>query len=132
MSPPTAPSTTSAAHEGDPRSGPTMLVAIVGTIVFLAVVVFTIVLFQNVQRREDETKLLAPRPQELADLQFKQLAPLAGYEAIDPQQNVYGIPIERAMELFVARGGQVGKPARAPTTIAVPASAPASTHPTGS
>jgi len=132
MSTPTAPTTAPDAHDGDPSSGPTVLVAIVGTILFLAVVVFAIVLFQNVQRREDQAKLLAPRPQELADLQFKQLAPLVGYEAIDPQNNVYGIPIERAMQLFVERGGQTGKPTTAPATIAVPASVPTSTRPAGS
>lgn len=114
------------AHGGDPRPGTTVLVGLIGAILFLAIVVFTIVLFQNVQTREEQTKVISAAPRELLDLQFQQLAPISEYGAIDPQNNVYSVPIDRAIQLYAERQ----KPgAAAPTTIPVSgvgtASAPA-------
>jgi hypothetical protein len=117
----TQPPTTEA-YDGDPRSGATLLVGFIGAILFLAVSVFGLVLFLNAQRREELTKDYAEPPRELLELQMQQRLPLAEYSVIDPQNQVYGLPIERAMELVVQRGATTSAPASrkstsAPTTM---------------
>jgi hypothetical protein len=88
--------------DGDPRSSLTVIVGIIGAILLLAVVVLAQVLFYNVQRVEEQTKVLASRPQELLDLQAKQLGQIHATRYIDQEHGVVAIPIDRAMELFAA------------------------------
>lgn len=68
----------------------------------LAVALLAQVLFYNAQRIEDQTKLYAGKPQELADLQAKQLAQINVYRYVDRQKDIVAIPIDRAIELYAA------------------------------
>jgi hypothetical protein len=86
----------------DPQATGTVLVFIIGAILLLAVSVFGIVLFQNVQFYEDQRKLYAAKPQELAQLQAAQLAKINEYRYIDQDQGVVAIPIDEAIELYAA------------------------------
>lgn len=86
----------------DPRASSTMLVFIIGVILLLVIVVFGIVLFQNVQHYEDQRKLYAAKPRELARLQAGQLAAINEYRYVDQAQGIVAIPIDRAIALYAA------------------------------
>lgn len=109
---------------GDPPAATTILVGIIGGILLLAVVLVAQVLFYNVQRSEDEVKLYAVRPQELADLQAKQLAEISSYRYVDRAQGVVAVPIDRAIELYVAEQKAPAAPARMQAPERPPAIAP--------
>jgi hypothetical protein len=87
---------------GDPPAATTVVVGSVGIILALAVTLLAQVLFYNAQRIEEQTKLYAGKPQELADLQAKQLAQINVYRHVDRQQGIVAIPIDRAIELYAA------------------------------
>ena len=95
-------------HNGDPRAGSTLLVGLIGTILLLAVVVLAQVLFYNVQQMEDQTKLYAPRPQALLQAQAEQLAQINTYRYVNQKDGIVAIPIDRAIELYVAEMKSAG------------------------
>jgi hypothetical protein len=101
---------------GDPPASLTAIAGIVGGILLLAVVLLAEVLFYNVQRIEDETKLYAGKPPELADLQARQLAQINAYRYVDQAKGVVAIPIDRAMELYVADVQATSLPGKIPST----------------
>ncbi len=90
-------------HHGDPDPTAVITVGIVAAIVILAVLVFAVVLFQNAQALEDERKVLSTRSLTLAEEQTRQLAQINQYRYISEPDGVVTIPIDRAIELFVAR-----------------------------
>ena len=98
---------------GDPKSSTTLIAGLIGAIGLLVIVVAAQVLFYNVQRYEDERKLYAVKPRELADLQAAQLAQINGYRYVDRQKATVAIPIDDAIRLYVAEM----KTAPTPTTI---------------
>ncbi len=102
-------------EERDPHSGTTLIVGLISVILLLAIIVAAQVLFYGAQRIEDESKLYAPQPQELLELQSQQLAEISGYKVIDKQTGRVAIPIERAIEIY-AREVQTG---HAPPTMKV-------------
>jgi hypothetical protein len=87
---------------GDPPSSLTVVVFLVGAILFLALVLLAQVLFFHVQRSEEQTKVYASTPQELSDLQARQLALINTYRYVSEKDGVVAIPIDRAIERFVA------------------------------
>jgi hypothetical protein len=128
-------------YEGDPNTPAVFTVAIVTAILMLAVVIFTVVLFQNAQAVEDEDKLVAAKPIELAEQRTLQLAQISQYRYISEREGVVGIPIDRAIELFVTRvqaDPQQASPhkieqaaASAPTAPGAPLDESSATQPTG-
>jgi hypothetical protein len=97
---------------GDPQAAATYVVGFIGIILMLAVMILTVVLFQNTERREDQEKIYAAKPQELADLQFQQLARINERRMVDPNGGTIAIPIDDAIALYV---NQVKAP-RLPTS----------------
>ena len=85
----------------DPKANIVVLVGIVGTIVLLAVIIATQALYENVAAAEYAAKVLPTVPTELRALKSTQLAAMNVDRWIDEQAGVVGIPIERAMEIYV-------------------------------
>jgi hypothetical protein len=85
----------------DPKSGPTLLVGIVGAVVLVVVVVLLETLYFRTAQSEFERKVIADGAQELRSVQAEQRELLNGYRIVDAGQGVVAIPIERAMELVV-------------------------------
>lgn len=98
---------------GDPKSSTTLIVGLIGGIGLLVIIVAAQVLFYNIQRYEDERKLYAVKPRELADLQAAQLAEISSYRYVDRTKGVVAIPIDDAIRRYVAEV----KTAPTPTTI---------------
>jgi hypothetical protein len=97
----------------DPPFSLTIVVFIIGAVVCLVILLFVQVLFFNVQRSEEQSKVYAASPRELAELQARQLAQISTYHYIDPKAGVVAIPIDRAIERYVAEM----KAGPAPTTM---------------
>lgn len=100
----------------DPRSAMTIIVGLIGAIWILAVVLLAQVLFYNVQRVEDETKLYAARPRELADLQAQQLSRINETRWVDQAKGVVAIPIDQAIERYVTEMKSGGTATTIPAT----------------
>ncbi len=90
------------AETGEPRPSMTVAVGVVSAVVLLVLILATQVLFYNVQRVMDERNENAPRPQELVDLQTGQQAQINTYRWINEQDRIVAIPIDQAIELYVA------------------------------
>ena len=86
----------------DPKTSSTIIVGMVGTILMLAVVVFAVALFYDVERAEWNRKVVNRVEHEVNTLKNEQLERLNGYRWVNEQEGVVGIPIERAIELTVA------------------------------
>ncbi len=97
----------------DPHAPMTVVVSLVGVILMLAIVVFAVVLFQNVEYIELQRKVYAGKSAELSDLQSKQLAQINRRAYVDQEKTRIAIPIDEAIDLYVA---QV-KSGDAPTNI---------------
>jgi hypothetical protein len=104
----------------DPPASMTVIVGIIGAILLLAVILVTQVLFFNVQRIEDENKLYAARPAELADLQARELAQINTYRYVDREKGVVAIPIDRAIELYADEMKSPPAPTTIPATESFP------------
>jgi hypothetical protein len=90
-------------HEGDPNASMVFTVGIVGAILLLALLIFGVVLFQNAQVLQTEEKIFAGKPIELAEQQTLQLAAINQYRYISERDGIVAIPIDQAIDLFVAR-----------------------------
>lgn len=88
--------------QDDPRTSSTLLVSLIGTILLLAVIVLAQVMFYDVQRVEDITKVEQAEPQALLQLQAEQLAQITTYRIVDAKEGIVAVPIDRAIELYVA------------------------------
>lgn len=106
----------------DPPFSLTIVVFIIGTVVCLVILLFVQVLFFNIQRSEEQSKVYAAKPRELAELQARQLAQISTYRYLDPKAGTVAIPIDRAIERYVAEM----KAGPAPTTMKVPDQPPVS------
>ena len=87
--------------EGDPQPTMTLTVTFIGAITVLVLVVFAQALFYHLQRVEDEQKTYAATPQELRDLQARQLAQISTYHYLDANAGVVAIPIDEAITAYV-------------------------------
>jgi hypothetical protein len=87
---------------GDPPFSLTIVVFLIGSVVCLVILLFVQVLFFNVQRNEEQAKIYADKPRELAELQARQLGQISTYRYLDPKAGIVAIPIDRAIELYVA------------------------------
>jgi hypothetical protein len=85
----------------DPSAGTTVVVGIVGAIVFFVIIVALQTLFYKVEQSQTVSKVYETDPQELSRLRADQLEQLHGYRWIDQQQGVVAIPIDVAMEQVV-------------------------------
>jgi hypothetical protein len=85
----------------DPKASTTVYVGVIGTILFLAVVLFAQALFQNAQWLEDQRKVYAPRNPRLLEVQTQQLGTLNGYRLVSAAEGRVTIPIDRAIELVL-------------------------------
>lgn len=87
------------------KDGINVSVLIVVSVLF-AVLTFVLVLllqtwFYQEQEREQYVKTVAPTPAELISVTAEQEGLLHSYRWVDQEQDVVGIPIERAMKLMV-------------------------------
>lgn len=121
-------STSPVTDHDDPSASATYYVGIVGVILFLAIVVFTIWLFNSSMQVQSERKLYGVRPQELGDLQVRQLAAISESRWVDEPAGRVAIPIDQAIPLFVAAhstGRWPEAPKSPPAAPTVPQEAPA-------
>lgn len=97
----TLEATQSSASEesGGPNVPATVVVGVVGAIVFFIVVVVLQAMYFSAQRHELNRKVAAVPAEGLAQLTAEQRALLDAYRWIDQGKGIVGIPIERAMEL---------------------------------
>jgi hypothetical protein len=117
-------------HEGDPNAPMVFTVGIVGAILMLALLIFGVVLFQNAQALETENKVFVGKPGELTEQQTLQVAAISQYRYISEPDGIVAIPIDQAIDLFVARikaDPRQASPAGA--TVEQPTSATSTTHP---
>jgi hypothetical protein len=113
------PDPTPAGREtGDPNAPVTLAVAIASAILLVVIVVLLEAYFFKAESEENQRKVVAVVPEELAQARADQIGLIHAYRWIDEKQGVVGIPIERAMELVVAEQGRVAAaaPAAVPAT----------------
>ena len=89
--------------QDDPSASRTILVALVGSIMLLALVLFALVLFLTVSRDEQARKLYAPLNTDLIRVQNAQRARISDYHYVDQANGVVAIPIDQAIPLYVQR-----------------------------
>lgn len=114
-------------EQTDPRASSTLVVFIILAILVLAFVVLAQVVFYNLQSVEEARKIVAVQPQELADLQARQLSQINSYRSVDAKAGVVAIPIDQAIELYAARMQTPWTPPKITTTE----TRPAETQPSG-
>ena len=95
----------------DPDAAATALVGIVGAVLLFVVIVLLQAYFYGAEREETNRKLVTPASEELVRTRAEQQELLHSYRWIDQEGGVVGLPIERAMELALARSGSGGKTA---------------------
>jgi hypothetical protein len=88
-------------HNGDPKATTTVLVGIVGIILLLVIVIFTIGVFHNVEYLETVRKVHERPYHEVRTLHAEQQEGLHSYRWINQQEGIVGIPISRAITLAV-------------------------------
>ena len=88
-------------ENGDPKATTTVLVGIVGIILLLVIVIFTIAVFHNVEYLETVRKVHARPYHELRTLHAEQQESLHSYRWVNEQEGIVGIPISRAITLTV-------------------------------
>jgi len=89
----------------DPDAALTAVVGIVGAVLLVVVVLVLQAYFYGAESREAERKTVAPAFEELVAQRADQQEQLNSYRWIDEKAGIVGLPIERAMELVVAREG---------------------------
>lgn len=87
----------------DPDAALTAVVGIVGAVLLVVVVLVLQAYFYETESREAERKTVAPAFEELVAQRAEQQEQLNSYRWIDEKAGIVGLPIERAMELVVAR-----------------------------
>lgn len=124
--------------EDDPSASGTYLVGLVGTIIFLVLVIFAIALFYGELNRQRVAKAYMVRPEEIQQLQFAQLATLSESRWVDEKAGRVAVPIDQAVSLLVKRVNSVGWPKppalpsqAAPSQAASGASSAPATAPAG-
>ncbi len=90
----------SATPERDPRASTTLLVALIGAILLLALVLTAQVVFQNAVWMRANAD--APKSPQLAKSQSEQLAQVSQYRIIDPAKGTVAVPIDEAIRLVVS------------------------------
>jgi hypothetical protein len=91
----------SAVEESEPDTLQIALVGIIGTLLLLTAVAFLQGLYERVQRREVQRKVVDVTPLELQTLRVHQQEVLQATVWVDPAAGAVTIPIDRAMELLV-------------------------------
>lgn len=104
--------------EGDPKTGLTLVVGIVGALVLVTIIVGLQAVYYDVEG-DIVTEIYAEPNLDVKMVKAQQLELLNSYGWVDREQGVVRIPIDRAMELVIAEppgGGMVtGEgPARTP------------------
>ena len=99
--------TTASGDTDDPRAAPTFLVGIIGTILVIVTIFSLEALYHSTLVAERERKHAGSPPEQIRELDEAQSQALSGYRVIDAENDIFAIPIERAMELVVeeANGG---------------------------
>jgi hypothetical protein len=91
----------SAVEESDPDTLQIAFVGLIGTILLVTAVAFLQGLYERVQRREVQRKVVDVTPLELQTLRVHQQEVLQATVWVDPARGAVTIPIDRAMELLV-------------------------------
>lgn len=109
------------ARDTDPNTPVTVVVGLVGAVLLFVIIVLLQALFYGAERGELARKVRGAGWDDLAGLRTEQEGLLHSTRWIDEKKGVVGIPIERAMELLVARGAA---DRRAPSPVRDSESAP--------
>ncbi len=113
----------------DPHATGTIVIGLVGTVMFLVVVLAGIALYQNVQYYEETRKIMSGGPpREFTDLRSEQLAQITTYRMIDAEAGTIAVPIDRAIELYAQNVESIEAQARIETNAAENPPAGASTE----
>jgi hypothetical protein len=89
------------AYQEDVNTPTVAVVGVVGAVLVFAAIVGLQAWFYNWQEQETYRKVVEPANEELTRLVAEQQVQLNRYHAIDSKTGVYGIPIDRAMDLVV-------------------------------
>ncbi len=120
----------------DPKVSSTVLIGVVGVVLLLAVVLFTMALYYSSESAQVATKVYERPAREVTALRQEQQELLNAYRWVNESAQVAAIPIGRAMELTaqdlqagldptrIIRRGQAGSTTQ-PADTAVPATQPA-------
>jgi hypothetical protein len=92
----------SGVEETDPDTWSTVMVGVIGTILVVTAVVFLQGLFDSGSQAEFRRKVVDEAPRELQALRVKQLEKLSSQAWVDQARGVVTIPLDRAMELWIA------------------------------
>lgn len=76
---------------------------LVSTVGLLAIIIFLVVVFFRVESRQQYLKDTSQPQVEVGQLAAQQRGALLDYRLLDDEKGVYGIPIDRAMKITVAR-----------------------------
>jgi len=106
-------------EESEPDTLQIALVGVIGTLLLLIVVAVLQGLYEHVERREINRKVVEVTPLELATLRVHQQEVLAATVWVDPKAGAVTIPIDRAMDLIVRDPGLKAVP------LPLPSAAPA-------
>lgn len=98
--------TTGPRRNDDPETSGILIVGILSAIFLFVIIVAVQALFYNIQKAEHERKVVTQPHAEWSQVKTEQLETLNSYRWIDREKGVVGIPIERAMELFLEERGQ--------------------------
>lgn len=107
-----------AAHVGetpDPKSGATLWVALIGTLLLLVVVLFAQYLYLHVQWIEDQDKVYARAPREIFDLRARQSEVLYQPQMLDLDTGRARVPIRQALVTYAREMRDHPGPRPAPT-----------------
>ena len=88
-------------NEGDPKTGLTAVVGIVGTLVLILVIVGLQALFYHVEG-DVYSEIYAEPNLDVRMVRAQQLEVLNSYGWVDREKGVARIPIDRAMEMVIA------------------------------
>ncbi len=88
------------APERDPRASTTLLVALIGAILLLALVLTAQLLFQSAMWIRENAD--APPDPQLARIHSEQLAQVSQYRLLDPAKGLVAVPIDDGVRLFLS------------------------------
>ena len=92
----------------DPDISLAAMIVVVGTVLTFAIVVFLSAVFFRAENDEVRRKIVDGAPKKIRSLRAEQTTILESYRWIDQEAGVVAIPIDRAVEIMVAREDAAG------------------------
>ncbi len=87
--------------QDDPAASPVLLTGVLGSFIVVAIVIGVAALVFDTQQQLTRQRVYDAPAEQVESLRAQQAAQLSSYRLIDREKGVWGIPIDRAMELTV-------------------------------